>query len=438
MKKKKIILTMIIFFLLGGGIYFFLFFDRTPPYIVLPHKKYFNISSREFIVKVGDKESPLRRIQVSIIQGKRIKTLTFSLKKDRVKEYTYRIPLGNLSLVQGNFTVEVRCWDASLNNFFQGNEADRRGYYILDTVPPTITLKTYRHYVKIGGAGVCGFSVSEPLSKVGVIVHKTFFPAYPYGKKGLYCCFFGIPYFLKREDVNIVIYARDRAGNVSERPVPFYLQHSTFSSSNINITDSFLRSKMVQFQPIYKGLTPLETFLKVNKELRKEDRTHLLLIGRETEDKILWNGAFLRLPHSARKASFGTRRTYFYHGKKIDEETHLGVDLASIARSPVPASNTGRVVFTGWYDIYGNAVIIDHGMGLQSLYGHLSRIRVKKGEMVKKGEIIGNTGATGLAGGDHLHFAILISGIPVNPVEWWDINWIKNNILYNLKEMATN
>ncbi len=438
MKKEKIISLVIALLFMVGVVYFFVFFDRTPPSIELPQKKYFNMFSKDIIIKVKDKDSPLRRIQVSIIQGKRIKTTTASLTQKKTKEYTYIIPLKKLSLKQGNFIVEVRCWDASPNNFFQGNEAVKKASYTLDTLPPTITLHTYRHYVKIGGAGVCGFSISEPVSKVGVIVHKSFFPAYPYLKKDLYCCFFGIPYFLKRKDVTIVIYARDRAGNVAERPLPFYLQHSSFSSSKIDISDSFLKAKMVQFQPLYKGLTPIEIFLKVNKELRKKDRERLKEIGRDTADKIMWKGAFLRLPHSARKASFGIRRAYFYHGEKIDEETHLGVDLASIARSPIPAANSGRVIFTGWYDIYGNAVIIDHGFGLQSLYGHLSRIKVKVGELVKKGEIIGNTGATGLAGGDHLHFAILISGMPVNPVEWWDINWIKNNILYNLKQMATN
>jgi murein DD-endopeptidase MepM/ murein hydrolase activator NlpD len=67
-------------------------------------------------------------------------------------------------------------------------------------------------------------------------------------------------------------------------------------------------------------------------------------------------------------------------------------------------------------------------MGLQSLYGHLSRIDVEKGETVAKGQTIGNSGATGLAGGDHLHFEIILSGLSVNPVEWWDPAWLKNNV----------
>ncbi len=437
-KKRNIISIVILALLIMGLVYFFVFFDRTPPSIYLPSHPYFNIHTKKLLIGVKDGESHIRRIQVSIIQGRKIRTFNKDLTREKVGSFTYTLPLSSLSLKQGNFTVVVRCWDSSVNNFFQGNMAEKRKAYILDTSPPVITLKTYRHYVKIGGAGVCGFSVSEPVSRVGVLVHGFFFPAYPYEKKGLYCCFFAIPYFLKKNQVNIVVYAQDLAGNVAERALPFYLQHSRFASSRINISDRFLETKMVQFQSLYPGLSPLDIFLKVNRDLRKKDRERLRELGRDTEAKIMWKGAFLRLPHSARKASFGTRRSYFYKGKEIDKETHLGVDLASVARSPIPAANSGRVIFTGWYDIYGNAVIIDHGFGLQSLYGHLSRIRVKKGEVVKKGEIIGNTGATGLAGGDHLHFAILISGMPVNPVEWWDGQWIKNNILYNLKQMATN
>ena len=106
----------------------------------------------------------------------------------------------------------------------------------------------------------------------------------------------------------------------------------------------------------------------------------------------------------------------------------MGVDLASLAMAPVPAGNTGRVILAEFMGIYGNVVIIDHGFGLQSLYSHLSEIHVQKGETVQRGQIIGRTGATGMAGGDHLHFGMLVSGLEVQPIEWWDARWIKNNI----------
>ena len=186
---------------------------------------------------------------------------------------------------------------------------------------------------------------------------------------------------------------------------------------------------MPYFQKYFPQETdPLQLFLKVNQSLRQENRAQLRKIGQQTLTTPLFKDSFLRLPNAARRASFAEERTYYFEGKQVDKQTHLGLDLASIARAKVPAANKGVVVFAQELGIYGQVVILDHGLGLQTLYAHLSEIKVKPGEKVQKGQIIGRTGDTGLAGGDHLHFAVLISGVPVNPVEWFDANWLKNNI----------
>ena len=131
-------------------------------------------------------------------------------------------------------------------------------------------------------------------------------------------------------------------------------------------------------------------------------------------------------------ARFGDRRAYFYKGHKVDDKVHLGVDLASLANAPVLAANNGKVIFADRLGIYGLAVVIDHGQGLESVYGHLSKIEVTLDQQVKKGQPIGLTGETGLAGGDHLHFAVMVQGIFVNPVEWWDPHWIADNVIKKL------
>ena len=141
-----------------------------------------------------------------------------------------------------------------------------------------------------------------------------------------------------------------------------------------------------------------------------------------------WQGVFMRLPRSATRAGFGDKRTYHYGGKRVDQQTHLGIDLASISNSPVPAANAGKVVYAQRLGIYGRTVVIDHGWGLFSMYAHLNSFEVKEGELVQKGDIIGSTGTSGLAGGDHLHFSVLVQGVFVNPLEWWDPTWIQNNI----------
>jgi murein DD-endopeptidase MepM/ murein hydrolase activator NlpD len=168
--------------------------------------------------------------------------------------------------------------------------------------------------------------------------------------------------------------------------------------------------------------------LQANREQRVHDLQILGECGRKTSPTPLWSGSFLRLPNSAPRASFAQLRSYYYQGKQVDQQTHLGVDLAALAHTPVPAANDGTVVYADDLGIYGQCVIIDHGLGLQSLYGHLSRIDVKVGDRMHKGQILGHTGDTGLAGGDHLHFGTVISGEQVNPIEWWDPSWIENNV----------
>jgi murein DD-endopeptidase MepM/ murein hydrolase activator NlpD len=149
---------------------------------------------------------------------------------------------------------------------------------------------------------------------------------------------------------------------------------------------------------------------------------------KQTSPTQLWEGTFLRMPTAAPLGGFAQTRFYIHNGKQVDQQTHLGFDLASVIHAPIPAANNGKVVFAGDLGIYGQCIIIDHGLGLQTLYGHLSRMSVKAGDAVQKGQIIGNSGATGMAAGDHLHYGVVVGGQEVNPVEWWDASWIKNNV----------
>jgi murein DD-endopeptidase MepM/ murein hydrolase activator NlpD len=133
---------------------------------------------------------------------------------------------------------------------------------------------------------------------------------------------------------------------------------------------------------------------------------------------------------------FADHRNYVYRGKQVDRQDHVGFDLSVVQQYPVEASNSGIVAYADYFGIYGNTVIVDHGCGLLSLYGHLSSINVKPGQEVKKSEIVGRSGATGLAGGDHLHFGLFLQGVPVNPTEWWDGKWINDHVLDRLKSLV--
>jgi murein DD-endopeptidase MepM/ murein hydrolase activator NlpD len=131
-------------------------------------------------------------------------------------------------------------------------------------------------------------------------------------------------------------------------------------------------------------------------------------------------------------SGFADRRTYLYQGQAIDQQTHLGFDLASVVRAPIEATQNGIVVLAENLGIYGNTVILDHGLGVFSLYGHLSSIAVQAGQRVKRAAPLGQSGETGLAGGDHLHFSIMVQGVHVDPREWWDGKWVREHVTSEL------
>jgi len=158
----------------------------------------------------------------------------------------------------------------------------------------------------------------------------------------------------------------------------------------------------------------------------------LIALAKSSQPKFLWTRPFQPMGSTKVMAHFADRRSYVYRGSAVDQQDHLGLDMAGVAHAPIPAANDGVVVLARYFGIYGNAIVVDHGYGLMSLYGHLSTIDVKEGQSVTRGQIVGRTGDTGLAGGDHLHFAILLQGLPVSPVEWWDAHWLTDRIARKL------
>jgi murein DD-endopeptidase MepM/ murein hydrolase activator NlpD len=176
----------------------------------------------------------------------------------------------------------------------------------------------------------------------------------------------------------------------------------------------------------------LDNYLAINRDLRQKNAEALLELAQKPGQEMLWSKPFVAIPNGKVMAGFADSRTYLHQGNVVDRQTHLGYDLAVTRRAPVPAANDGIVALARYFGIYGNAVVINHGCGIMSLYGHLSNIGVTPGQKVARGDTIGQTGETGLAGGDHLHFAVILNGLPVNPVEWWDGHWIADRIARKL------
>jgi len=227
----------------------------------------------------------------------------------------------------------------------------------------------------------------------------------------------------------VEITATDLAGNTSRNRLTVNAFERTFKSDKITLSDSFLLSVQQKLHTLApQGLSPLDCYLYINNTVRAENVASLRELSKDTASAMLWSGSFVRLPRSASRAGYADHRFFYYQDKLVGESYHLGFDLASVRHAEVPATNSGRVIFTGELGIYGNLIVIDHGLGLMSLYSHLSDIKVKSGDLVTKGQCIGLTGTTGLAFGDHLHMGILVGGVEVTPLEWIDAKWIRDNI----------
>ncbi|WP_040365803.1 M23 family metallopeptidase [Desulfuromonas acetoxidans] len=426
---KSFFMLIIVAALIGGGYYYFR--DTAAPELSLDPPAGSIQKNSVLTLTLDDATSGLARVEVKILQqGKEIPVLKkdYPLETFQVRE---QLPMGNLLLEDGPLTVEITAADRAIYHFGKGNIATATISLTRDSRPPIISVHSVAHNLNQGGAGLIAYSVSEPVTRSGIQIGEAFFPGYEQ-PSGVYLCLFAFPYNVDSEEVPRLI-AEDQAENIGMGGFYYHLNRKNFRSDKIGISDGFLNRKMPQFQHLFPdAATPLDVFLKVNRELRPKNRARLRDIGHDTATQFVWTKSFLRQPNAANRAMFGDRRAYIYNGNKIDNQTHLGIDLASIARADVPASNTGRVVFADFMGIYGQCIIIDHGLGLQSLYAHLSRMDVQVGDQVERGQIIAKTGATGLAGGDHLHFGIVISGIPVNPIEWWDHNWVTNNITSKL------
>jgi len=304
--------------------------------------------------------------------------------------------------------------------------------------PPQVSVLSTFHYVNHGGTEFLVYRATPADVESGVRVGNINYPGFPasaVGIKGdpaLRVAFFAL---LFDQDLgsSIQVFARDPAGNEALADVDHMVFPKPYSKSRIEIDDRFV-GRVV---PAIAANSPNENiptdnllvgFLKINGDLRRKNNQYLLDLSKKSAAEMFFTGAFQQLGNSQVEARFADTRTYVYKGKEVDTQVHLGYDLAVTANVPVVAAERGVIVHASDLGIYGNCVVIDHGLGVQSLYGHLSSIGVKVGDKVEKGAELGKSGMTGLAGGDHLHFTMLVGGQQVTPVDWWSKQWFEDRV----------
>jgi hypothetical protein len=425
--------------------------EGTPPSVTwdVPSPLFLG-KSAQLPLSVSDPQSGLRRMHAALSTDAKqivLADVTFptsgvlGMHKVQSDATPIKIDPSAMGLRDGKALLRITVWDHSWRNWWHGNLTELQTEVVIDTRPPVIENLNPQNYLNQGGAGLAVYRLSETCAASGVRVGENFFPGYSgySADQALHLAFFAVSH-LQGSAAEIMLEATDLAGNSTRTRFPYHFRKKAFKKDSLQVSDGFINQILPEFHgllPPKPNATLKDKFLMINRDLRQANYREIVAATRKTETAMLWKGAFLRLPNSAPRAGFADHRTYWYEGKEIDRQDHLGVDLASLTHSPIPAANSGVVVYTGFIGIYGQTVIVDHGFGLFSMYSHLSQINVKAGDRVAKEHILGRTGSTGLAGGDHLHFSIIVHDTFVDPIEWWDPHWIQDNIILKLNAVKS-
>jgi murein DD-endopeptidase MepM/ murein hydrolase activator NlpD len=443
-KNKNVLPSLI---LVGTGLlalalaaFFWLVGETGKPRVVLNGDSTHLGLTRQISLVAGDAKSGLSSLEVALVQeGKKAVLLERAYPRagylsgagPRKVEESIEITPKALGFKDGSAELVVTAADFSWWNWLRGNITVQSTAVTIDTKPPVISVLESPKYIKGGGAGVVVYRVSESAGRHGVLINEIFYPGFALPKRGegIYGACLGLPHDIAALEKSFVV-AEDQAGNEAKAPFTMNLHVRKIVSDKITISDGFLSAKLPEFASHYPELsgTPVEQYVTVNNEIREANYRKILEVCAKFQSERLWDGRFERMAGSPR-AGYADHRTYLYNNEKIDEQVHLGVDIASLEHANVGAANRGLVVFAEYLGIYGNTVILDHGQGIFSLYSHLSQIEVPLGAMVEKDSVVGLSGTTGMAGGDHLHFGILVNGIFVDPREWWDEEWLKIHML---------
>lgn len=312
--------------------------------------------------------------------------------------------------------------------------------------PPRVAVLSLHHYINHGGSEFVVFRATPHDVTAGVRVGDRVYAAYPGTAVGINDPAVRVAVYALLHDQDLTtpmkVFATDEAGNTASADIDSRVFPKVFRRSRIDVPDTFLGRvvpAILENSPDFAREVAdpndlVAAFLKINGDMRTRNAETIASFAAKSEPSMLWQGAFQQLGNSQVEASFADHRTYFHGGKEIDQQVHLGFDLAVTAAVPIVSAARGRVVSADYLGIYGNCVIVDHGLGVQSLYAHLSSIDVKPGDAVEKGQTLGRSGMTGLAGGDHLHFTMLVGGHPVSPVDWWSTQWMEDRVLRKIRE----
>jgi len=442
--NKIINIAMLLALLVGAGyIYTAPEFERVAPNVESKKSIFWNRTD-PLNLKVSDNgalkyyELVLSDGTKSVIVGKG----EFDLEtKEQVLQIKY--PKSKiLNIKAKKLQLKVSVGDNSMWNFFQGNKTLKTINIEVDHKRPNVNILSNSYSITQGGSALVVFQASdENLKELYVEAGGKKFQVQPYKEENYFATL--LAWSFTKNDFKAKVVATDMADNKRIVDIPLYIKEKKYRVSWIEAKDKFIDGKitdLISSNPEYANIDDrLEKLRAINETMRlkNEDKIHVLGQSISTDMLKKWKiNKFYPLKNGAKVASYGDERHYYYNTKdnEVSHSYHVGYDLASTRMASIQTSNAGKVVYADDNGIYGNMPMIDHGLGLYSLYGHCSQILVKEGDEVKAGQTIAKTGVSGLALGDHLHFGLLVQGIEVRPIEWFDAGWIRKNIDNVFKE----
>ena len=410
-------------------------FEANPPVVTLKEHLFWNLNEPLQIPITDD--TGLKSVQVFLSDGEATVEIPQKNFKALTNSFTTSIAFPKLGLSRKNgiLKLTIKTTDISKWNFFTGNAHTKQAIINIDDKKPEVFPLISSYSITKGGAGLAIFK-AEDENLESLIIETNFgkeFKPTPFYKKGYYAVLVAWPLTEKRFSAKIV--ATDKAGNKTRSRLSFFLKNKKYRTSTIKASESFINGKIADLAEDRpnetKDLTPAEKLNYINATYRDENNKLIEEVTSRVDKNTLEHfklQPFYPLKNGKVVASHGDHRYYKYKGEIISEAYHLGIDLASVKRADILITNPGVVVFANYNGIYGNNLIVYHGLGLYSLYGHCSYLAVQKGDILNPWEVGAKTGATGLALGDHLHFSLLIQGIFVRPAEWMDTKWMQTNI----------
>lgn len=435
--ESSVGILLLLALIIGGSLYVYnsAMFERNAPKIVLDNNGYWNLK-KSLNISIDD-DSGIKSYKVILKTSTNESTLHYEqfISPKNSLNLEVEPPKGAYSMKDKEVKIIIEAVDVSKWNFLKGNASVQEYTLKIDKKRPQVMAISNTYKITKGGSGVVIFKATDENIK-DIYIQTNYgkkFKVQPFYKDGYYISLIAWPVLENSFRANIV--AHDYAGNTAKTYVPLYLKEKTYKVSKIKLGKKFLKGKIAELASEFEetqGIEEsLEQFKIINEDVRAKNEALIHEITSNVSDKMISNfkiNKMYPLKSAQVVATFGDHRKYYYGRKKISESYHLGLDLASFAMAKIKPQNGGEVVYSDYNGLYGNMPIIHHGLGLYTLYGHCSTVVVNKDDNINAKSYISNTGKSGYAMGDHLHFGVLVQGIEVRPAEWMDKSWIKLNI----------